>query len=350
MRADNQCAWCIIHDLTGALELLPASTKTKKKILERSLSFLGKEFPNRSVPSYYITRVHRFLKEISGNAFPFRKLREKCNIAGMLLAVRVEKKAKKLKGKRRFEYLVRWTTAGNHFDFRTIGAGYKINIEKIGKKLAEIAEEKLKVDHIEEIYQAANKARHVLYIHDNIGEIALDKLLIQELLQRSPIVVSVLKGGPITSDATMEDGIRIGLDKVSTRIISSGSDTLGISWEEMSSELRKELRKADLVISKGQANFYILSGHKRDVRCPIAFLLRTKCTPASLHFGFQGQGSVAALECGTKKSCLSAETTRRTDLKTSGLPPYTAQPGEISPVRRQPRVISRLFLLPVPFH
>jgi len=310
MKAVYQCAWCIIHDLTGALELLPTSTKTKNKILEKSLSFLGKEFPDRSVPSYYITRVHRLLKNISGNKLPFRKLREKCNAAGMLLSARVEKKAKKLKGKRRFEYLVRWAIAGNHFDFRTIGAGYKINIEKIGKRLAEIAEEKLRVDHIEKIYQAAKKAHHVLYIHDNVGEIALDKLLIWELLQWSPIVVSVLKGGPITSDAIMKDGIRIGLDKVSTRIISSGSDTLGICWEEMSSELRKELNKADLIISKGQANFYALSEHKKEVRCPIAFLLRTKCTPASEHFGFKGQGSVAALECGTKKSCLSAETTR----------------------------------------
>lgn len=310
MRANNQCAWCIIHDLTGALELLPASSKTKEKIIEKSLSFLGKEFPDRSVPSYYITRVHRFLKDMSGNTFPFRKLREKCNIAGMLLSARVEKKAKKLKGKRRFKHLVRWAIAGNHFDFRTIGAGYKINIEKIGKRLAEIAEERLKVDQIEQIYQAVKKARHILYLHDNVGEIALDKLLIRELLQRSPIVVSVLKGGPITSDATMEDGIRIGLDKVSTRIISSGSDTLGISWKEMSSELRKEMRSADLIISKGQANFYVLSEHKREVRCPVAFLLRTKCSPASKHFGFQGQGSVAALECGTKKSCLSAGTTR----------------------------------------
>ncbi len=321
----------------GALELLPVSRKVKEKILKRSLGFLRKEFPSRKIPSYYITEVHRILKEESGIAYPFKALREKCNIVGMALAARVGKKALRLNGVKRFEYLIRWTIAGNHFDFRTIGAGYRLNTEKVGKKLTEIVRERLKVDNIQEIFQAVKRSHHILYIHDNVGEIALDTLLIQELSQWCPVVVSALRGGPITSDATVEDGRQVGLDSAVSRIISAGPDTLGISWEEMSPELRKEINAADLIVAKGQANFYVLSGHRKEIRAPVVFLLRTKCTPVAEFFGFQGQGNVAALDRGSKKSYFSGEIGRQKPLKTSGSRLYTAPQGDNGRVQRLSR-------------
>ncbi|GAH29734.1 unnamed protein product, partial [marine sediment metagenome] len=43
-------------------------------------------------------------------------------------------------------------------------------------------------------------------------------------------VTSVLRGGPITSDATMEDGEEVGLQEAASEIILAGPDTLGISF------------------------------------------------------------------------------------------------------------------------
>ncbi len=169
------------------------------------------------------------------------------------------------------------------------------------RRLFSIAREWLMMDHTGRIYDAVRGAERLLYIHDNVGEIALDRLLIGEILRMGPrIAVSALKGGPITGDATVEDGVHVGLDRVSTRIISSGPDTLGVSWEEMSSALRKELKEADLIVSKGQANFYVLSEHRAEIGCPIVYLLRTKCSPVSLLFGSDRQGGVAALDQGCR--------------------------------------------------
>ena len=84
------------------------------------------------------------------------------------------------------------------------------------------------------------------------------------------------------------------LDQVA-RVIEAGPDTLGISFEEMSPDLKKALAGADLVISKGQANYYVLSEHRHEVAAPIAYLLRTKCDLCASEFGQKGRIGIAVL-------------------------------------------------------
>lgn len=316
MIADNRCAECIHDDLLGALTLLRIAKWRKGRILIREIFFLMEEFRDRRVPSYYITKVHRIIKEESGIPIPFASLRNQCNIAGMALAEKVDAKAQKLSGKKRFEFLVRWAIAGNHLDFRTIGAGYGIETGTLEKTMAGIARERLSVGDIAHIYNSVRRARHILFLHDNVGEIALDRLLIKEMKvtgRGSPVVVSALKGGPITSDATVEDGVSVGLGTVSKKLIRTGPDTLGVSWEEMSGDLKRELLRADLVISKGQANYYVLSEHRKEIRAPVAFLLRTKCSVVARQFGVpggKGKHNLAALDQRVRRGYFSGETAR----------------------------------------
>jgi uncharacterized protein with ATP-grasp and redox domains len=137
-------------------------------------------------------------------------------------------------------------------------------------------------------------ARDILFIHDNVGEIAFDKELIRELLLQAPgaRVTSALRGGVMTSDATIEDGAAIGLGEVAT-IIASGPDTLGICFAEMTDEMRNAVGRADLVISKGQANFYVMDERPAAILAPVACLLRTKCEVVSRHLGFDHVVNVA---------------------------------------------------------
>ena len=128
-----------------------------------------------------------------------------------------------------------------------------------------------------------------------MGEIAFDKLLIRELRRYGASVTSALRGGPITSDATMEDGETVGLQEAASEIILAGPDTLGISLSEMSNQLKQELQTADLVIAKGQANYYALSEYKSKVPGKIAFLFRTKCEIVSNELGEEGKINAAIL-------------------------------------------------------
>jgi uncharacterized protein with ATP-grasp and redox domains len=139
----------------------------------------------------------------------------------------------------------------------------------------------------------------VLYLADNVGEIALDTLLVAELQRHGCDVTVAVKGGPITSDAVWQDALDVGMDGLAPLILT-GPDTLGLPLDEMSPELRRELRRAELVLSKGQANYYACSELAPDLPAAIFSLLRTKCSVAAQSLGLdRARANVAALLPGT---------------------------------------------------
>lgn len=295
MLTQLECASCIVDDLRGALQILSLGEEIKVKILREAFGFLAHEFSRDKTPSYFITGVHRILKRISGIDTPFKERREKCNEIGLKIAEKVRKRVEPLKNLDRVSFLVKWAIAANELDFRTVGTGYGFDVEKIENVLFEHFEEDLAVDQIGEILRIAKNSRRILYIHDNVGEIALDKLLIGEFKRYADTVISALRGGPITSDATLEDGKKVGLQEVASQILLAGPDTLGISLEEMSDELRENLQTADIVIAKGQANYYALSEYRPKAGGKIACLFRTKCDYVSNIFGKNGKVNLAVI-------------------------------------------------------
>jgi len=295
MRTHLNCASCIVDDLCGALQLVPLEEKIKKEILRESFQFLSREFSTEKIPSYFITEVHRILKRISGIKIPFKERRDKCNQLGIKMAEKIGLEAEALEESERFSFLVNWAIASNHLDFRTAGTGYGFQMAEIIEELRACVSEGLRIDQRAEIFRIAKSSSKILYIHDNVGEIAFDKLLIQELRRYSSSVTSVLRGGPITSDATMEDGETVGLQEAASEIILAGPDTLGISLGEMSDQLKRELQTADLVIAKGQANYYAMTEYRPNVPGKIACLFRTKCEIVSNDLGETGKINIAIL-------------------------------------------------------
>ena len=295
MRTHLNCASCIVDDLCGALQLVPIEEKIKKEILRESFQFLAREFSTEKIPSYFITEVHRILKRISGIEIPFKERRDKCNQLGIKMAEKIVLEAERLEESERFSFLVNWAIASNHLDFRTVGTGYGFQMAEIIEELRACVSEGLKMDQRDEILRIAKSSPKILYIHDNVGEIAFDKLLIKELRKYGASVTSALRGGPITSDATIEDGETVGLQEAASEIILAGPDTLGISLDEMSKELKRGLQTADLVIAKGQANYYALTEYRSKVPGKIACLFRTKCELVSNDLGETGKINVAIL-------------------------------------------------------
>jgi len=295
MRTQLKCASCIVDDLCGALQLISLEEKTKKEILKESFQFLAREFSAEKIPSYFITEVHRILKRISGIEIPFKERRDKCNQLGMEMAGKIALEAEGLEEFDRFLFLVNWAIASNHLDFRTVGTGYGFQMAEIIEELRACLSEGLKIDRRVEIFRIAKSSPKILYIHDNVGEISFDKLLIKELRRYGASVTSALRGGPITSDATIEDGEKVGLKEAASKIILAGPDTLGISLNEMSGQLKRELQTADLIIAKGQANYYALTEYRSKVPGEVACLFRTKCEIVSNDLGETGKINVAIL-------------------------------------------------------
>ncbi|MCJ7621709.1 MAG: ARMT1-like domain-containing protein, partial [Anaerolineae bacterium] len=81
-------------------------------------------------------------------------------------------------------------------------------------------------------------------------------------------------------DATMEDAIVAGLDDVA-HLISNGSPMIGTDLESCSAEFLRHFDAADLVVSKGQANFETLN----ETSAPLFFILKAKCDEVARELG-----------------------------------------------------------------
>jgi damage-control phosphatase, subfamily I len=292
MRSTPTCLTCVLGDVYAAAQQVTPDVGIQLKVARDAMEFLAGSFGHERVPSYYITEVHRILKRDTGVPMPFAESRRQLNQVAMDIAANIQAEAERREGLARFRFLALWALAGNSLDSRTVGIGYDFTPAKTLQHLQGYVERGIAVDHLDRLYQRVLEKPPVLYIHDNVGEIALDKLFIQELRRHGCRVTSALRGGPITSDATMDDGRAVGLDKAVDRLIQAGPDTLGISWEEASPELRQAMQEASLIIAKGQANYYVFSEHSAELRSQIFCLFTIKCQPVADVIGVKPKQAV----------------------------------------------------------
>ena len=293
MKTVPACLTCILGDVYAAARLVTADPKIQLQVARDSMAFLSREFGLERVPSYYITEVHRILKRDTGVPTPFDAGRRQLNHIGRKVAELIWTETNRLQGRDRFRSLAVWALAGNSLDSRTVGIGYAFDPANMLEHLQGYVDRGLAKDDLDELYQRAVARTPVLYIHDNVGEVALDALLIRELRRLGCRVTSALRGGPITSDATIEDGRMVGLDHEADRVILAGPDTLGISWSEASTELRIAMRSTPLIIAKGQANYYVFSEHREDVAGEVFCLFTIKCQPVADVLGLAPRQTVA---------------------------------------------------------
>jgi len=109
-----------------------------------------------------------------------------------------------------------------------------------------------------------------MYLADNAGEIAFDRLLIEKISPER--VTLVVRGAPVINDATLADAQAVGLDKI-VEIIDNGSDAPGTILSDCSREFQRLYTDADLIIAKGQGNFETLNNEPGN----LFFLFKVKC-------------------------------------------------------------------------
>jgi uncharacterized protein with ATP-grasp and redox domains len=134
-----------------------------------------------------------------------------------------------------------------------------------------------------------NSAKRLLYIGDNAGEIVFDKLLIETVRERQDVeIFFVVKSVPVLNDATLKEAHFVGMDKVAT-VIENGVDAPlpGTILKRCSREVRELVERADLIISKGGANFDTLDEERKHLDMNITFMFLSKCYPYSQHFGVE---------------------------------------------------------------
>ena len=112
-------------------------------------------------------------------------------------------------------------------------------------------------------------AKTILILADNAGETVFDRLLMESIDKHFHYAV---KSEPTINDALFDDAVASGIDQVA-QIINNGSPVGGTHLPSCSEEFKALFYSADMVISKGQANFESLVNEQRQ----IFFLFKVKC-------------------------------------------------------------------------
>jgi len=106
-------------------------------------------------------------------------------------------------------------------------------------------------DDSEVLLEKLDSADILVYVVDNAGEVLLDRLCAEYL--NVPNTYFVAKEAPILNDVTAGELIDLGFPD--DRVLSTGTNDLGINWQTLNPGVRDLMRKADVVIAKGHANF-----------------------------------------------------------------------------------------------
>jgi uncharacterized protein with ATP-grasp and redox domains len=215
-------------------------------------------------PPVTAQRIHRRLRELTGVADPYREAKDWQNRIAMGLIPKFRAEIESARDP--LLMAARLAIAGNVID---LGSNGNLTEADVRQSLNQALTEPFFGD-TDKFRQEIAKAKSILYLADNAGEIAFDQLLVEQI---SPDRVTlVVRGNPVINDATLADARMVGIDKI-VKVINNGSDAPGTILNDCSDELRRRFADADLIIAKGQGNFETLSNEPGN----IFFLFKVKC-------------------------------------------------------------------------
>ncbi len=176
---------------------------------------------------------------------------------------------------------MKYARVGNYIDFGAMGS---VDTDQLKSLLNTALEEELSPMEYKAFQEDLKRAKSLVYLTDNCGEIVLDKLLILQLMELYPSldITVIVRGNPVVNDATLEDARMTGLTSI-TKVVGNGTRIAGTHLCEVSEEAKGFLDSADIIISKGQGNFETLHGCNRN----IYYMFLCKCDWFVNRFGLK---------------------------------------------------------------
>jgi uncharacterized protein with ATP-grasp and redox domains len=165
--------------------------------------------------------------------------------------------------------------------------------ESPGALIAKPTDTRIDPEAVAQFEDLVKTSRRVLYLCDNAGEIAFDKLLVSTIQTLGPNVTVAVRGGPIVNDATIDDARDVEMTMLA-RTITTGAAVCGIVLADSSQEFLKVFNDADLIVSKGQGNLESLVRINR--KPTTAYLSKVKCDPIAKRFGCKVGSTMVAIE------------------------------------------------------
>lgn len=271
MEVAFECIPCTVQSCLRLLDEGGIAEDRREEMLRKALTFLAAADWEQSPPAL-ARELHAELRRSGWGEDPYREIKLRSNLAMLELVPELRREIAHAPDP--LVMALRLAVAGNVIDF-----GAKHLLDPM-ETLQRVLTDDLAIDHTEQLRDDLARARSILYVGDNAGEIVLDDLFLETL--GHPGVTFVVRGGPVINDATVDDATRIGIPG-HARLITSGDDTPGLVPSRASTEAQEALAYMDVVIAKGQGNLEGLWDLPRDVY----FLLTVKCERIARHIGVE---------------------------------------------------------------
>jgi hypothetical protein len=211
--------------------------------------------------------------EVTGEDDPLKEIKNVQN--SKALATYPMAKELVLKSEDPFLGAIKLAIAANSIDAMTDVKGEAP--EEIIKRWDRLEIDREKLNGLKE---RIRKARRLVYLGDNCGEIVFDRLLIEVLLEMYRLEITyITRTLPILNDATLKDALSMGMGKVA-QIMENGlpEHLPGTFLNRINSELKTLIERSDLVISKGGGNYDSLTEEEK-LKGKTSFLFLAKCYP-----------------------------------------------------------------------
>jgi uncharacterized protein with ATP-grasp and redox domains len=272
MKIHFECLECGARKTNERIENSTKDGKIKVKCAKNFLKLMEKEFKENACPSYLGTLQVKLIKKITGCKDPFKKDK-------LIARKKIEKYAKKVEKyiknindeKKRFIEACKFSALANATE---IMAPMKFGIKSESDLKSSFA-----IDDSEKLYNMAKKAKRILFLTDNYAESIFDLIFLKELqnITNAKLIIGCSKE-PIDDDLTLDDAKKI-FKKLKCEFKNTGN-SFGIWWEKAPKAILKEIKKCDLIIAKGLANYETLT-ERKITKGKTFFLLTAKCKPVS---------------------------------------------------------------------
>ncbi|MCY1721716.1 ARMT1-like domain-containing protein [Prolixibacteraceae bacterium Z1-6] len=258
-----ECLICQVKALQKRMDKFEIAKEKRNSLVRKML----KEIATIDLDNAYSPEITRNLleklKQNSTITDPYDKEKQQSNKE--LLERYDEFKQRIQNSNDKFDTALRLAIAGNIIDF---GPSHKFDISETIEK---VFTSDLAINDSKQLRAEIRKAKTILYLGDNCGEIVLDKLFIETINHTN--VVFAVRENPILNDATQKEAIEVGIPEVAT-LISNGDDAPSTLLHRVSKEFLDIYKTADLIIAKGMGNF---EGLMDETDPRLFYMLMIKC-------------------------------------------------------------------------
>ena len=278
MKLVSDCYDCLKRLIAQAADLATKDDSLRRKAIEKAMNILENEFSYDQISVVLATKIHDVIKEITGNADPYKALKEKEVVIAREVYPEI---ASRYQGD--LENCVKLAAVANAIDFF--------------KQPGEVKEDMRKpvnfaIDDWRYFEAKLRNGGKVLYLADNAGEIYFDLPLLNQM-RRFADVTYVVKPSPVQNDVTIEDIRKAGLEGEFGRVITTGVASPGVVFDLASGEFKREFESVDLIFAKGMGYYESLSELPRQGR--FFYCLKAKCKPVARSLGVSVNSYVAML-------------------------------------------------------